>query len=150
MPIVDSISITEVHNFTIAGLTSTLNIQDVVVTVDYAFQANSLTSTSVVESANVELQQLITPAKITAGSAGVDNIVVQQLAHIKPNKLIATSRINPVPFNQVHILASDEILIGVPIEPSVRFLWDFQQINGKTWTEVSVINGTWTVVQTAA
>lgn len=149
-PIVGSISVIQDHSIVSNDLSSQIVPDSPELLVEHSFVANNLILAPTVEGANLTLQQIVSPQKITGGTAYIDSIVVQHLTHIEPNKLIATSRINPVPFNQVHILASDEILIGAPIAPSISFLWDFQQINATIWTEVSTVDDTWTVVKSAA
>lgn len=148
-PVVDSISIIQDHNITLNELNAQPVVDSTNVLVEHSLAAADLVATPVVESANVTPQQIVRPQKIVAGSVNLDSIAVQQLVQVKPSKIIATPRIYSLSFNQIHTLTSNEILLSAPIAPSVRFLWDFQQIDDKIWTEVSVIDDTWTVVRAA-
>jgi hypothetical protein len=163
----------EEETFAIADITYGAPVVDsIAVATEYAFVANDLVSTPVVDTTDTLFQQLLTPDKITAGTPvvdsgtltffydfdateitlgapSVDSIALTQFFNFNADDITATPVVDTLPFFQTHILAGDEITAGVPTLP-VRFLWDYQETVPKTWTKVSDITDVWTVVQDAA
>lgn len=149
-PIIDNISIAQDHSIVPNDLSSQIVIDEPGLLVEHNFVANNLISAPTVEGANLTYQQIVSLQKITGGAANIDSIAVLQLVLATPNKIISIPRINSLSFNQTHDLTNNDILLSAPIAPSARFLWESPQINDTVWTKVSVIDGTWTVVRTAA
>lgn len=170
--VVPSITMFEEESFAIADFTLTPVVDDITVGTEYGFVLNDLVSTPTVESINALFQQLLTPDEITSsapvvdagdltffhdfaaaeialGAPSVDSIDPQLFHNFNANSVSASPVVDGLPFAQKHILAGDDVTAGVPTIP-VRFLWDFQEPVVKTWTEVSDINDTWTVLQSAA
>ncbi|MEK9698551.1 MAG: hypothetical protein VW270_22455, partial [Candidatus Poseidoniales archaeon] len=103
----------------------------------------------VVDSGSLTFFYDFAATEITLGAPSVEGIALTQFFNFNADDITASPIVDTLPFFQTHILAGDEITAGVPTLP-VRFLWDFQEIEPKTWTEVSAITDTWTVVQDAA
>lgn len=144
-PIVDTAPVFEDETFAIADITiGTPTIGAVNALLRFDLTADDITvGVPVIDDG--ELEEQFTADEITLGAPVVDQIDFTEVHNFSADDVAATPVVDDAPFTQEHVLGGDDILSGVPTLP-VRFLWDFQEIEAKTWTEVSDITDIWTDV----
>lgn len=164
-----SITMFEEESFAIADITYGVpTVDNIAVSVEYNFNIGDLSSQPTVDQAQTLFQQLLTPDEInsgvpvidnaeltfiydfaatdiTSGAVTIGNVIIIGENHFTPVAVSMVPIVDTLPLSQEHILGGDDIVSGVPTLP-VRFLWDFQEIEAKTWTEVSDITDIWTDV----
>ena len=144
-PVVDTAPVFEDETFAIADITiGTPTIGAVNALLRFDLTADDIT-VGVPTIGTTPLYELWTIDEITLGAPVVDQAVLTEVVNFGADSISVTPVVENAPFTQEHVLSGDDITAGVPTLP-VRFLWDFQEIEAKTWTEVSDITDIWTDV----
>lgn len=143
-PVIDTATVSEEETFTIADIVIAPVLDTVTfVELHTCFADDIVSGAPTIEA--IQLTELFTANDIFAGVPVVDQITLTEVVNFNANNISAIPVVDILAFNQDHVLASNDIFVGVPTIP-VRFLWDFQEPVVKTWTEVSDIVQVWTDV----
>jgi hypothetical protein len=143
---------TVTSNLGLEDITSTPVVDDLPVTFVDVLSADEITAgVPVVDTVSETIISNFVADEITIAAPTVDTISVDiQNFRALPSDITAGIPTVDAPiFVQIHNFAATDVFAGTPTNVA-RFTWDFQEIEAETWTDVSDITDTWTLVRKVA